>query len=227
MTAYLLYLKNFLKFAAIFLGFFVVFFFFSNLPAVIDLRSAPKTKEVVDLKKSPTQQKVKKVIENYPLKDNHLYIPSLGIKTPIVWNSKEKEILANLKDGVVLYPGSALPGNPGNIFIVGHSSGYWWDPGSYKTVFSRLVRLKKDQDIWVRYKNQIFIYKVSGTKVVRANDTSVLNAPKNQFILSLMTCYPVGTASRRLVVTASQYFPTPKSSAMGRMPKTNLLPKIR
>src|SRR5438552_3712454 len=62
---------------------------------------------------------------------NLLLIPSLGIKAPVGYPEKtdENEFQNFLQNGVVHYPGTALPGQPGNVYIFGHSSDYIWSKG--------------------------------------------------------------------------------------------------
>lgn len=138
------------------------------------------------------------------LEDNHLLIPKINIKAPIIWNSEvdEKIVMKNLQKGVVHYKGTALPDERGNVFIVGHSSGAWWRPGSYKTVFALLDKLQKGDEIALAYQNKVYIYKVIDKIVVKPQDVWVM-APTPEPILSLMTCVPVGTDLRRLVVKSS------------------------
>lgn len=87
-------IKSIFKFISLFIGFFMVFFVFSNFPAVVDLRKETKGEEILDLKESPSQERVQSIVADNPLNNNFLYIPALEIKTPIVWNSSEKDILS-------------------------------------------------------------------------------------------------------------------------------------
>jgi len=77
--------------------------------------------------------------------NNLLELPQFGIKAPIwtVTSPDEKLIYQKLRQGVVLYPGSAAPGQ-GYTVILGHSSQYPWQPGRYKSVFSLLSQLKRE-----------------------------------------------------------------------------------
>lgn len=138
------------------------------------------------------------------LEDNHLLIPKINVKAPIIWNSEvdEKTMLKNLEKGVVHYKGTALPDEKGNVFISGHSSGAWWRPGAYKTVFSLLDKLEKDDEIVLSYQNKVYVYKVFDKLVVKPKDVWVLK-PTSEPVLSLMTCVPVGTDLKRLIVRAS------------------------
>ena len=115
----------------------------------------------------------------------------------------EQTFQNDLKEGVVHYPGTANPGEPGNVFITGHSSYYLWDTGRYKDVFARLNQLKPGDDIVLYYNQKKYHYVVRERKEVQNDDISVLDQGTEK-ILTLMTCSPVGTNFRRLVVVATE-----------------------
>lgn len=144
--------------------------------------------------------------------DNRLIIPKLDKNIPIIesdpakllssdWETLEKTFQEDLKSGVLHYPGTSVPGEPGNMFITGHSSYYFWDSGNYKNVFARLNHLEVGDDIVIYYDQQKYHYQVTEKKEVSKDDVSVLAQGDDQR-LTLMTCTPVGTNLRRLIVTA-------------------------
>jgi LPXTG-site transpeptidase (sortase) family protein len=145
--------------------------------------------------------------------DNTLFIPKIGVEAPIVYakSRNQEEINKLLLEGVVHYFGTAEPGERGNVFITGHSSFYWWSEGKYNTVFSILDKLVVGDVINVNYGGKKYTYKVFDIKVVSPSDITVLNQ-SNESILSLMTCTPVGTNYRRLIVRASQTDPDPSKN---------------
>lgn len=140
------------------------------------------------------------------LENNTLLVPKIGVKVPIAWNSPpdEETMMKNLQSGVVHYAGTGLPNQPdGNVFISGHSSYYWWDKGNYKTIFATLDNLEVNDEIALAYEDQAYIYKVYEKLVVKPEQVEVLD-PVGKPILSLMTCVPVGTNLRRLVIRAER-----------------------
>ncbi len=152
------------------------------------------------------------------LTNNSIYIPKTKTKAPIIWDVSggkdlNSDLLKALEKGVVRYPQTALPNQSGNLFLTGHSSNYWWEKGKYKTVFALIGRLVVGDIIYVKYDNQLYTYKVTGQKVVKPSNTSVLK-PTSTPTLSLMTCTPTGTSLLRRIVTARLVSPT-----------TNLLPQ--
>ncbi|MCC7356277.1 MAG: sortase [Candidatus Doudnabacteria bacterium] len=137
---------------------------------------------------------------------NKLRIPSLNIEAPIqfITETNETEFQKALAHGVVHYPNTALAGQPGNMYVFGHSSDLPWSKGEYKTVFALLPQIKSDAEIFVSDdKGKEYKYKVLSTKVVAPTDLSVLDQQENKRkLLSVQTSYPVGTALKRFVVIA-------------------------
>lgn len=149
--------------------------------------------------------------------DNRLIIPRISQNIPIVrvssenlikrdWNALEKQMQKALRDGVVHYPGTALPGQDGNTVITGHSSYFPWDPGRFKDVFALLHDVVVGDEIVVFYEQKKYIYKISSIKVVLPKDLEALK-PTSSEQLTLITCTPVGTNLKRLIVTATPSLP--------------------
>lgn len=150
--------------------------------------------------------------------DNRIIIPKLDLNVPIVvpssepllredWKTLEEEIQRSLQDGVVHYPGTARPGQAGNFFVTGHSSYFPWAPGEYKSVFARLHNLNVGDEYWVFYNGDRHRYVIRGKKEIKPSDVSVLEQPADKRIATLMTCTPVGTTLRRLILTAEEVDP--------------------
>lgn len=144
-----------------------------------------------------------------------LIIPKLHIEAPIVlpsyaamlkedWAQVETDIQDALEHGVVHYPGTARPGQGGNFFITGHSSYYPWARGRYKTIFARLHDLDVGDEYWVYYRGDKHRYIVRSKREVQPSDTSVLDQPTTERIATLMTCTPIGTTLRRLILVAEE-----------------------
>ncbi|MBI5754683.1 class D sortase [Candidatus Peregrinibacteria bacterium] len=166
--------------------------------------------------KTHTEENVKNILQPAVITppDHRLIIPKIGKNVPIVeskadnlysknWPDLEKELLSDLKRGVVHYPGTAFPGQKGNVFLTGHSSYYPWDDGEYKDVFALLGKLEVGDEIVLFYKQKEYRYKVSDIREVKPNNVDILKQTDDNR-LTLMTCTPVGTTLRRLVITALQ-----------------------
>lgn len=132
-----------------------------------------------------------------------ILIPKIGVDAPIVYlnTTDNDQILEAIKDGIGHYQGTAMPGQNGNVFLTGHSSYYWWSKGKYNTVFARLNQVTAGDLVYVYYQNSKYIYRINKTFVVRPEQVDVLN-PTSAATLTLMTCTPVGTNLKRLIVTA-------------------------
>lgn len=171
------------------------------LPVLPDKKEVRKSFAWIDMPIAPT--------------DNRLVIPKLGKSVPLVnmgtehiegenWNELEKQIQENLRGGVVHYPGTAKPGQYGNVFMTGHSSYYPWDPGKFKDVFATLNKLEVGDRYYVYYGQIKYTYEVVDKKEVQPSNVDVLYQPHDEKISTLMTCTPVGTTLRRLIIHGEQ-----------------------
>lgn len=171
--------------------------------------------------------------------DNRIIIPKLDLNVPIVvpssepllredWKSLEEEIQESLQDGVVHYPGTARPGQAGNFFVTGHSSYFPWAPGEYKSVFARLHELNVGDEYWVFYNGDRHRYIIQSKKEIKPSDVSVLEQPGDKRISTLMTCTPVGTTLRRLIIVAQEVDPvTGLALEIGERGHDEELPQVK
>lgn len=137
---------------------------------------------------------------------NILELPKFGIKAPI-WQIDTpdlKLIYKKLKQGVVLYPGSNIPGQ-GYSIIIGHSSQYPWQSGRYKSVFSLLSELQKGDRIYVYWEQKPLVFEVQEKRIFLpwpkgTEVTETVFPPEDKPILILQSCWPVGVAYKRVAV---------------------------
>ena len=137
---------------------------------------------------------------------NILEMPQFGIKAPIleIETADSKVIYKKLKQGVVLYPGSDIPGR-GYSIIIGHSSQYPWSSGRYKSVFSLLNQLKRGDEIYVFWDQKPLIFEVKEKNIFLpwpkgTENTETIFPPSDETTLILQSCWPVGIASKRVAV---------------------------
>jgi len=93
-------------------------------------------------------------------------------------------------------PGTALPGQPGNVGITAHRD----------TFFRPLRNIQLDDVITLTTLQGEYSYRVVSTKVVSPEDVAVLD-PTGGEILTLVTCHPfyfVGAAPNRFIVRAER-----------------------
>ena len=117
-------------------------------------------------------------------------------------NLKETSVFVESNDltkGLVHLPGTALPGERGNVFISGHSAlSRFWSTDAY---FAKLPGIKIGDEIEVEAAGSNFTYKVIEIKTINPNDISVINPPeKSGRYITLMTCVPPGLNFKRLIV---------------------------
>ena len=142
--------------------------------------------------------------------ENRVVIPKIGKNIPLV-EIKNRKIdseheledifMKELENGVVRYPGSAIPWEEWNSFIFGHSSNFPWMNGDYNEVFSNLNFLEEWDEIIIYYNQKKFKYIVKEKRVIKPGDVSVLKKNISKKELSIMTCWPIWTTLNRLVVT--------------------------
>ncbi|MDP3986246.1 MAG: class E sortase [Candidatus Veblenbacteria bacterium] len=135
-----------------------------------------------------------------------LAISSLKIEVPLLYVNQrsEKAFQLGLQQGVVQYPGTALPGQLGNMYVFGHSSDYRWAKGNYKTVFAKLPNIKKGAEVVVTDgAGKKYTYRVTSTAVALPSEVKYLSQYDYQRrILTVQTSYPVGTALKRFLAVA-------------------------
>lgn len=148
------------------------------------------------------------------LPDNTLSIPSLGISAPLIPNVglSEKESSAALKNGVTHLSGTPLPGQTGMAAIAGHSSNFAWVRSAYNRIFAQLPNIQAGALIEVNSAGVQYQYTVTNVYEVQPDQVSVLGDHSATGI-RLITCTPVGTSLRRLIVEAVQVAPAPEFNA--------------
>ena len=132
-------------------------------------------------------------------------IDKINVWAPIIFVNTvdEKEFQQALRKGVVHYPGTAMPGENGNCYVFGHSSDVPFVNHPYKAIFVDLPNLKIGDKITIYHNQKHHSYKVLNSKVVEADDLSVLSQETSgEKLLTLQTSYPIGTAKQRFIVIA-------------------------
>jgi sortase A len=117
-------------------------------------------------------------------------IKSVGLSSMIM----EGVDRATLRRGIGHIPGTALPGQPGNVAFAGHRD----------TFFRALRNVRKNDEITLETLDGNFRYRVDFTQVVAPDYSEALN-DSSVAILTLVTCYPfsfVGPAPQRYIVRA-------------------------
>ena len=148
-------------------------------------------------------------------------IPKINSEVPVVYDVNtinDNDIQEGLKRGVVHYANTALPGQNGNVVIVGHSSGNIFNAGNYKFAFSLLRALDNGDTFFLQKDGQRYTYQVYAKEVVKPTDVSVLGPTDKPATATLITCDPPGLNSNRLVIVAQQISPDPAANTVAAVP---------
>jgi|SRR5581483_3200472 len=136
-----------------------------------------------------------------------ILIPKIGANAPVIANvdpNNEDEYLPALQKGVAHAKGTVFPGMKGNIYLFAHSTDNFWDVGRYNAVFYLLKDLTVGDDIVVFFEGLRHNYKVTESNIVDPTDVNYLltSHQSDSEKLILQTCWPPGTAWKRLLVVA-------------------------
>jgi sortase A len=125
-----------------------------------------------------------------PEHPQRIVIPTINVDAPVV----EGDDWESLKKGAGHHIGSANPGERGNSVISAHND-------IYGEIFRDLPELNVGDEILVHTQTQAYRYVVEQTRIIEPTEVSVM-APTSTPVLTLITCYPYGIDSHRIVVIA-------------------------
>jgi sortase A len=135
---------------------------------------------------------------NYPLPPassgliGRIEISRLGLSVIVIEGTSG----TTLRRAVGHIPGTAMPGQLGNIGISGHRD----------TFFRPLRNILQNDIVTLTTLNGVYRYRVISTSIVSPSDVAVLSSNGNE-TLTLVTCYPfyfVGAAPDRFIVRAER-----------------------
>ena len=139
-------------------------------------------------------------------------IPKINVEIPVVYgvDTVDDNAVENaLESGVVHYADTAMPGQNGNLVIVGHSSNNIFNKGKYKFAFVLLSRLENGDTFYIQKDGKRYTYQVYKKTIVPPTDVTVLGPADKEATATLITCDPPGTSTNRLVVVGQQISPDP------------------
>lgn len=137
-----------------------------------------------------------------------LSIPSLDIASTVVPNvdtHSQASYEAALQQGIAHAAGTGLPDqleHNKTIYLFAHSTDSTWNIARYNAQFYALKDIKKGALITLRFWGEDYTYRVVQKDIIAANDVMALTPQTEKEQLILQTCYPPGTAWKRLLVTA-------------------------
>lgn len=120
-----------------------------------------------------------------------LTVPKLKKDIPIIEGTDEEQLAA----GVGHYPGTAFPTQKDQIVLSGHRD----------TVFRQFDQLELGDIFTVKLPYGEFSYEIYDTKIVDADDRTIIKSTAPDEILTVTTCYPfsyLGNAPQRFIFYA-------------------------
>ena len=146
-----------------------------------------------------------------------IIIPKINVDAPVIYGaaSDVKSQSKAMEKGVAHFsiPGaSAVPGEVGNAVFAAHSSNDAFASGNYKFVFAQNEKLTKGDIIYMNYNGKRYTYKITSTEVVMPTEVSKVQINTDKPMLTLVSCVPLGTAEKRLLIFAEQISPDPSKA---------------
>lgn len=161
---------------------------------------------ITELKTRKTIEEAKKFVNNEQVNNKNgessssesdliglLTLPAIQAELAIVKGTDPDD----LEKGVGHYEGSYLPNQNGQIVLSGHRD----------TVFKRVGELEIGDEMIVATSGGSFSYLIESTKIVEADDTSIITLQNQEEELLLTTCYPfgyIGDAPQRYIIYAKR-----------------------
>ena len=147
-----------------------------------------------------------------------IIIPKINVDAPVVYGAapdvqSQRKAMENGVAHFAVSGASALPGQAGNVVLAGHSSNDAFAAGGYKFIFAQNEKLQKDDVIYLNYEGKRYTYKITGSEVVKPNEVTKIQTGTQKPMLTLVSCVPVGTADKRLLVYADQISPDPNTAS--------------
>lgn len=138
--------------------------------------------------------------EQKPTPGNRLILPDIGVNAQIIEGNNIYVIGKN--QGVWRESRQVDPTKPGNVVLAGHRFLYTASNGGY---FYNLPELKIGKRIYIRWKDIVYEYDIFNTRTVLPTQVDIRNNDPNvPYKLTMYTCYPLGSTSKRFVVEAKQ-----------------------
>lgn len=180
------------------------------------LRKEKERKQAEEEKKKEAEKKKTEEIDFFSLSteltaeekekywnNSYIVIPKLKVEAPIFYPSIEKEnledeIMKLLENWVVHRPETQLPYQSWNFFILWHSSNFPWIKSKYSNIFDRIDKMENGDLVYIYYEWRKYVYELYQKDIVEPTQLEVYGYIPGRN-LSIMTCYPLGSTSHRLI----------------------------
>ena len=117
-----------------------------------------------------------------------LSIPSLGVDEPLLEGIR----LTTLDNGPGHWPGTAMPGEVGNVVVAGHRT-------SHGAVFRDIDQLVPGDVVTFTVAGEDIEYHVTGSEIVEPDAVWIVD-PTSTPTATLFACHPPGSTRQRIVV---------------------------
>lgn len=118
-----------------------------------------------------------------------ILIPKIGIDWPLLEGIR----MTTLDKGPGHWPGTAMPGQVGNVVVAGHRT-------SHGAPFRNLDQLDPGDTVAFETANGVINYTVTGTQIVGPDALWITN-PTSTATATLFACHPPGSIRQRIVVS--------------------------
>jgi sortase A len=115
-------------------------------------------------------------------------IPKLGLSTPLA----EGITLNTLDRAPGHWPGSAMPGEIGNVVVAGHRV-------THTRPFRHLDRLVPGDEVVFEVDGRRHVYRMTGSEIVQPTGMHIIEQTEAR-TATLFACHPPGSARQRYVV---------------------------
>jgi sortase A len=117
-----------------------------------------------------------------------ILIPKINVDAPVI-NGVTWE---DLKKGVGHLPGSANPGERGNLYLAAHND-------IFGEIFRYLEKMEVGDEYFIYAGEQKFRYVVKEKRIIDPTDVEVM-LPTTEPVATLQTCYPYLVDTHRIVI---------------------------
>ena len=169
-----------------------------DLPPVVPDRLTPTTTVATTVPTSRPIDPPKNAYADEPhVVIGTIEIPKLGLSVPL----NQGISLKTIDRGPSHWPGTALPGNVGNVVIAGHRV-------THSKPFRHIDSLAVGDEIIYVVDGVRSVYAVTGNEVVTPDATWIVNQTQDS-TTTLFACHPPGSARYRFVVYGKLVSTTP------------------
>jgi sortase A len=130
-----------------------------------------------------------------------IVVPRMGVNMILVDGTDHHSLTLGPGRDLSTY----MPGENRLVYIAGHRT-------TYLAPFSHIDQMRKGDSITLKVPYGTFLYRVSGQRIVPANDLAVLRSPRHE-VLILQACHPRFFATHRFLVYAQLVHVDPRRGA--------------